>query len=363
MIKVNDVYDLVPEIFLADSNFVHSDQADIEVLPAMCKESFQPSGKLTIFIQPEPDMHCADQLYHRQIAARPNAIWAVSGFDNRRSWKLSQWILHFSNLTMTVRVNPDVPAVLPGVKPYLATALLGGWMQHRGMIMHELKKSNLIDQCLASYHSRSVMSQEQKTQWQTQWPDFMIDYRSPALDQYEHPVFKQVAFRDQQCNALQPIPLNTCQPIPGMKVHQHGWISQLVPYHIYNNAYISIVAETECAPCPNSFFVSEKIVRPMLVAQPFVIFGCQYYLKYLRELGFRTFDPVLDESYDLIANPDQRARAMVASVIKFSAQSHQQRAQAVADMRSAADHNRKLLLDPTWTTHTLRSAMIKHCKS
>ena len=36
----------------------------------------------------------------------------------------------------------------------------------------------------------------------------------------------------------------------------------------------------------------------MIVLQPFIFFGAPGYLKYIKELGFKTFNGFIDESYD-----------------------------------------------------------------
>lgn len=359
MIKINDQYDLVPALFDAYPEFEKSKDAQVDVLPASCELSFQHSDRPTIFIQPEPDIHHADTEYHRQILARPNAVWAVSGHGTISSnWKLNKWISYYANLTMTVRVNPSMPDLESGPKAWLATALLGGWMPNRGHLLKELKLLGILDQCLVNYHERIPVPLQQRQQQKCQEPEIYFNLRTPQLDQLDHPVFQDLAFTTEICNEYQSILINTCCSIPAMKPHQHGWISQLVPWNIYNSAYISIIAETESVCCPDLFFISEKISRPLLVGHPFVVFGCKGYLAELRKLGFQTFSPWIDESYDNIADSIQRAKSIAHSVKKFSELSHQQRQQVLKGIKSITDHNRRLLLDSQWTHRTLRDAIL-----
>jgi hypothetical protein len=64
---------------------------------------------------------------------------------------------------------------------------------------------------------------------------------------------------------------------------------------IYTDSYIHIVTETNFK---NDIFPTEKIINPMVVLQPFILVGAPEYLKYIKELGFKTFDGFIDESYD-----------------------------------------------------------------
>jgi hypothetical protein len=75
-------------------------------------------------------------------------------------------------------------------------------------------------------------------------------------------------------------------------------ISQVLPLKIYNKTAYSIVPET-WADNRYSFF-TEKIAKPILGCRLFVVISGQHYLRNLRQLGFKTFDGIIDESYDSI---------------------------------------------------------------
>lgn len=64
---------------------------------------------------------------------------------------------------------------------------------------------------------------------------------------------------------------------------------------IYTDSYIQIVTETNFK---RDIFPTEKIINPMVVLQPFILFGAPGYLKYIKSLGFKTFDGFINESYD-----------------------------------------------------------------
>jgi hypothetical protein len=67
----------------------------------------------------------------------------------------------------------------------------------------------------------------------------------------------------------------------------------------YTNSYFQVVLETHFdADGSRGAFVTEKTFKPIKHAQPFVIFGAAGTLSALRGLGYRTFDSVIDNSYD-----------------------------------------------------------------
>jgi len=70
---------------------------------------------------------------------------------------------------------------------------------------------------------------------------------------------------------------------------------------IYDKCLINVVTETFYDKVWNvtgNIFFSEKTWKPIVCKQAFILVGPRYSLKYLKELGFKTFDSLWDESYD-----------------------------------------------------------------
>jgi hypothetical protein len=78
-------------------------------------------------------------------------------------------------------------------------------------------------------------------------------------------------------------------------------------------SFLHVVTET----CfwDNRTHLTEKIFKPIVAQQPFVLLGCKDNLKYLRSYGFKTFDAWWDESYDQLEDPIKRIQAVV-NIIK-----------------------------------------------
>jgi hypothetical protein len=55
-----------------------------------------------------------------------------------------------------------------------------------------------------------------------------------------------------------------------------------------------------------------------MVGHPFIIYGNQFTLKYLKSLGYKTFDKWIDESYDEIYDRVHRAQKIVSELKKFN---------------------------------------------
>lgn len=64
----------------------------------------------------------------------------------------------------------------------------------------------------------------------------------------------------------------------------------------YDQIFLDVVCETFYTG--NTFYPTEKTVRPLLSKTPFLLFGPKDYLKNLRRLGFKTFSDFWSEDYD-----------------------------------------------------------------
>jgi hypothetical protein len=76
---------------------------------------------------------------------------------------------------------------------------------------------------------------------------------------------------------------------------------------------IHIVAETVFDD--KKIHLTEKVFKPIVMCQPFILYAGPGSLEYLRYYGFRTFSDIWDESYDLESDHDVRG-AMIAKLIK-----------------------------------------------
>ena len=64
-------------------------------------------------------------------------------------------------------------------------------------------------------------------------------------------------------------------------------------------------------------FNSEKVFKPIAWGMPFIILGNRLSLLKIRQLGFKTFDGLIDESYDLESEPALRYEAVKKAIKDF----------------------------------------------
>jgi hypothetical protein len=166
-------------------------------------------------------------------------------------------------------------------------ALLGNLRQHRDFIYNTIQSQNLQKQILTTYMNRGYVGgllivNDFKTGFE--WEPDIENFDSTVTKAYD-----QVQYQGYQ--------LALCA---------------ILPIQVYNRTAYSIVAETGL---DNQYsFFTEKTAKPMMARRLFVMFSGYKFLQNLRNLGFQTFDNVIDESYDLIYNNNDRWSAAFEQV-------------------------------------------------
>jgi len=87
-----------------------------------------------------------------------------------------------------------------------------------------------------------------------------------------------------------------------------GSASADIPNQVHDSFWHVV---TETVFYYDKLHLTEKIFKPIVSKQPFMLLAAPGNLAYLKSYGFKTFDSVIDESYDDIQDPDQRIDAVV----------------------------------------------------
>lgn len=90
------------------------------------------------------------------------------------------------------------------------------------------------------------------------------------------------------------------------------WIDGHVYAQQFQDTWFSLVAET-VFEYPHSFR-TEKIYKPLLAGHPFVVAANTGFYRDLRNLGFSTYNNIIDESFDQIVDDRQRLDRLINEV-------------------------------------------------
>lgn len=201
--------------------------------------------------------------------------------------------------------------------------ITGDSRAYRSLFVAELQKLNLLDHGYVSYsdycpehnhYSKDIFNLVGKHNVSE---DYVLECKT-LLDQIKFPL--RIDFANEQT-----IP-NGSQTL--------GAISEMM------SSFLHVVTET----CfwENKTHLTEKIFKPIVAQQPFVLLGCANNLKYLKRYGFKTFDGWWDESYDSITDPIIRLQAVVKIINDICKMTIEELEAMLQGMNYVLEHNYNL---------------------
>lgn len=132
------------------------------------------------------------------------------------------------------------------------------------------------------------------------------------------------------------------------------FIEDDIKYH--TDSYFSLITETVYHRAGSRYhnpmleylddiFITEKTYRAILFKHPFIIAGNPGSINALKQRGFKTFSPWIDESYDLIENDTERLNAIVAEVERLCNFTDEQWIEWQNGIKEIVEHNFKFMFD------------------
>jgi hypothetical protein len=108
-------------------------------------------------------------------------------------------------------------------------------------------------------------------------------------------------------------------------------------YYLDINCFWHIVTETVFYY--NKLHLTEKIFKPIVSKQPFMLLAAPGNLAYLKSYGFKTFDSVIDESYDTIQDNDLRTNAVVEQLRWYCNLTPDEKTDIIRQLEPVIQHN------------------------
>jgi hypothetical protein len=90
--------------------------------------------------------------------------------------------------------------------------------------------------------------------------------------------------------------------------------------------------------------LTEKTFKPIVNRHPFIVVSAPYTLKAIRSFGFKTFDTIIDESYDNILDHNERFDTIVNIIKDMSLWDKKKIAKTTAQIKDIVDYNYDLLI-------------------
>lgn len=280
--------------------------------------------------------------YTKSYFKNQNIIFILGG-DRKEDFIPSDLCLS-QNLSFLFRVasaNTPVEYDTTNNRPYMFDALFGQKKEHRVKIFERMKSLDLLDSSIINLENGIYFSN-----------DSIPDYRSPILDTLEDPDILE--FRNANIGNLKKMYFANAVNRRYKNLNAKVWASQVIPHEVYKNSWYSIVAETNS--CIFNF-ITEKTGKCFYGKRVFLCFAAQGHLKLLQKHGFKTFNGIIDESYDDEPDPDKRLELFVEQ-IKFLSKSNPVKIYEQA--KPILDHNFNLINDMSWQMHKIKNFIQPH---
>lgn len=110
------------------------------------------------------------------------------------------------------------------------------------------------------------------------------------------------------------------------------------------NTDLMLVCESDSL---HRFFPTEKTWRCILLEQPFFVLARKGYWEKMRELGYKSYSPYIDETYDTLNCEFERISALSAEVKRLAEMPEDEYCRLIRALKRVARDNKKIMLERT----------------
>lgn len=112
--------------------------------------------------------------------------------------------------------------------------------------------------------------------------------------------------------------------------------------YFFENSFLYIIAETN--PFLNFNFLTEKTYKAFYHGMPFLLISSANSLKHLKNLGFKTFDKWIDESYDKEKKIKNRIEMIFNEIKRINKLNKKELIKIKKEMKNTLEYNRNMYL-------------------
>lgn len=203
------------------------------------------------------------------------------------------------------------------------------WRLHRPALVGLLKAKNLLDHGLVSLGNADIYPCD----WNIVF-DQVLNLLSNNKNLYS--LFKN--YESEICNLpymyIDFTNLSLNPSTPYVRIRETANETS----ELYKNTYFSVVTETYFFENTGRF-LSEKVFKPIAFKHPFILLGRPKSLELLKSMGYKTFHPYIDESYDNEVNDANRLELILNEIERLCKLSQDELYQFIDGVKNITEHN------------------------
>lgn len=208
--------------------------------------------------------------------------------------------------------------------------------QHRIDLLELMLREKLIDdKCYYSFYDNSGGSQE------SELVGLLDEYYPNIKSNLDFIKTLQLNFDETRTN---PIDIRE----EDLVLFENSYFS-VVPETIYygNNYTFPKKSERHVSDAEPGIFITEKTTKVLALKHPFIMVSVPNTMAALRDRGYKTFHPYIDETYDTIEDDDLRLEMIVNEVKRLSNQTEEQWVEWTRNIKPIVDYNCELFFNHT----------------
>jgi hypothetical protein len=220
---------------------------------------------------------------------------------------------------------------------------------HRGAIVMMLAAMGVLDKGLISYNIKpGGMNDRGVAVWEWTYNSLRYNVECEKLLMSNRELLSTIDRLDLDTIPLEP------------NIHGNIDVSSVYPVHVqsqhvqyYEDTYFSVVTETSFPvlhfhqywPYNTDIgrILSEKIFKPISMKHPFIVVSNAGTLELLRKLGYKTFSPLIDETYDKVVDPAVRLMMIAKETKKLCELEGEALANFLTKAKEICEYNFKVL--------------------
>lgn len=231
--------------------------------------------------------------------------------------------IHTDYLTQCL-LHTSIPKISNSLPTVNFSLMSRRFVKDRLLLLCELINNKLLDEFVYSFHninpytkeSTSIDSSDLPLEYQTQeikdWLQHVPYYVDNTVDNWSE------QFSDKMYNAT-------------LKSKIHIVVETIFHETIYSYDQQNIVP-----------WITEKTFKAIACKKVFLCYSMPGTLTTLQQMGFKTFEPLINESYDSIQDPSQRRKALVQEIKRISELDIDEINDKLTDI---TEHNFKVLVE------------------
>lgn len=261
-----------------------------------------------------------------------------------------EWASEFERMMKEYPIYTDHKiAVTLESKTYVKKFLSfnGVWRPHRGAIVHILAAMGLLEYGIVSYNSKGSYMNGNDTY------EFLQQFLG-----YNDELKQILSNAEDSLRQLDKLIIDVDE---GTTVNTANVLA--TDKDLYENTYFSVVTETSIPLKPFSHhynsntdtgrILSEKIFKPVALRHPFLVVSNPKTLELFRSLGYKTFSPLIDESYDDVEDTAQRLLMIAKEVKRLCELTPDEVEQFLVEARKICDYNLNVMTNKDYFIHPL----------